>query len=136
MHDNATASLRNVIRPESPADFLKLLEFLRELRADAYLLANMLTNDFDVDEHGRSSIRRWHSIYRIEKLPIWRLRSLELEAVGVNYRIIYLYYWRERTYYVIDIVHKSKLTSSDYDDPQNPIRKRLVSIVRNEFPDA
>lgn len=135
VHGNATASLREIRKVNLP-EFLRLLEFLRQLKADEYLLSKMIENDFDVDENGRSRVRKWWSVWRTEKVPLWRLRAFDLEKDGINYRFLYIYYWKDRTYHLLDVVHKSRLTDKDYDDRNNAIRKRLIAIVRNEFADA
>lgn len=135
VHNNATASLREIRKGNLP-DFLRLLEFLRQMKADEYLLSKMTENNFDVDEYGRSTVRKWRSVWTKDKAPVWRLRAFDLEKDGINYRFLYIYSWKERTYHLLDVVHKSRLTDKDYDDPNNAIRKRLVAIVRNEFADA
>lgn len=135
VHNNATASLREIKKTNLP-EFLRLFEFLRHLKTDEYLLSKMVENDFEVDEYGRSRVRKWWSVWAKDKAPIWRLRAFDLEKDGINYRFLYIFYWKDRTYHVLDVVHKSQLTDKAYDDPNNAIRKRLVAIVRNEFADA
>lgn len=135
VHDNAVDSLRR-IGVTNGRHKLRLAEYLRQLRSDEFLLGKMLEHDFDVDKYGRSTVRKWRSIQNREKLPVWRLRDFDLEADGINYRFIYLYYFRDRTHYLLEVVPKCQLKDEDYDDPNNPIRKRIIAIIRDEFPDA
>jgi hypothetical protein len=62
-----------------------------------------------------------------------RLRAWELEAIGLNYRLLYLYNFRDSTFHLLAVVKRDEL---DYDDPGNPVRRRIFATLRRDFGEA
>lgn len=130
VHNDAVADLR-VIREVSPEAAAKLTAFIQQLRADKALISRLLDDGFGDGRNEPLSVAIWVSVKRIEKLPLWRLRAWDLERQDLKYRIVYCYNWRDRSYNIMAIVPRDEI---DYDDPSNPLRKRIIASVRREFP--
>lgn len=79
------------------------------------------------------SISKWIGVQRVERMPLWRLKFWDLEDQGLKYRLIYIYNWPDRSYHLMAVVARGNL---DYDDPNDPIRQRVVRRCRAEFPRA
>ena len=76
------------------------------------------------------NVKKWISASKIEHIPLWRLRAIDLEKAGLKYRFIYFYHYPTKTNIIMTIVHRDEF---DYDDTNNEIRKRVISSIKNEF---
>ncbi len=76
---------------------------------------------------------KWHNAQRVDGVPLWRLKFWDLEKRGLKYRILYLFHYPDGSYNIMAVVHRNGF---DYDDPNDPIRVRILSRCRVEFPRA
>jgi hypothetical protein len=129
VHDDATSDLR-AIRTTDPKAFASLFALIQQLKADPDLSKKLLDHGYGSDRGDAFSISKWLGIF--QKLPAWRLKFWELERKSLRYRILYVYVWRERKFYVMAIIKREEF---DYDDPANPIRLRVARRCAAEFPD-
>jgi hypothetical protein len=127
VHNDATADLLEIRTKDSEA-FQRLLVFIEQLRADSKLPDKLLDHGYGRDLKGELSVKKWQTLYG--KTPVWRLRALALERSGINYRLIYLYDWHDRSFNILAIVSKSDI---DYDDVKHPLTARIIARVRAEF---
>jgi len=132
IHDDATDDLLG-IKEDCSEDFFKLLAFLEQLKNDSTLMDGLLDHGFGEDKEQTVSVKKWFSILHTERFPVWRLRAWELEAEGLKYRIIYLYYWPNKEFIILAIVHRGNL---DYDDIKHPIRQRIIQRIQSEYSDC
>lgn len=131
VHDDATADLRH-IRTTDPRGFYRLVALIEQLKADPALGHKLLEHGYGDDRSEAISVRKWGSVQsRVERLPVWRLKSWDLERAGLRYRLVYLYYWRDRSFNILAIVSRDEM---NYDDPNHPLRKRITRTIRDEFP--
>ncbi|MDQ8001698.1 MAG: hypothetical protein REU00_17515 [Pseudomonadota bacterium] len=129
IHDDATADLRQ-IRSDDPVAFGRLFALLQHLRADETAQTKLLDHGFGSNKDEDFSVSKWLSTFR--RVPAWRLKFWDLEKQGLKYRIIYVWVWRERAFYVMAVVRRDTL---DYDDINDPIRQRVARSCRADFPD-
>lgn len=129
VHNDATDDLRG-IQKANPDDFVKLVVFVQQIKADKHLTSKLLENGYGSDWSEQISVKKWISISKIERIPLWRLRSMELEKHGLKYRFIYFYYYPTRKYIIMAIVRRDEF---DYDDTTNEIRKRIINTINSEF---
>lgn len=132
IHNDATQDLRE-IRAKDPEAFGKLFALIEQLRVDPQLADKLLDNGFGRDRTGAISVMKWVGVNRAERLPLWRLKFWDLERQGLRYRILYVYYWPERSFNILAIVERGAL---NYDCPDDPIRRRVTQRCREEFPNA
>ena len=132
IHNDATSDLIK-IRTSDPIAFSRLIAFLEQLQADPGLVLRLLEHKFGNDRSEPISVMKWLDVQKREKLPVWRVKSWDLERSGLRYRLIYCYNWPDQTYNVMAIVHRDEL---DYDNPAHPIRQRIAGRVRRDFPRA
>ena len=131
VHNDATADLRD-IRTNDPTGFNRLVALIEQLKADPALGHKLLEHRYGDDRSGLISVQKWVSVYsRVERLPVWRLKSWDLEGTGLRYRLIYLYYWRDRSYNILAIVRRDAI---NYDDPHHPLRRRIIAAIHADFP--
>lgn len=131
IHEDAVSDLRSIRNNDAPA-FGPLVALMEQLRNDKALADKLLEHDFGANRKGTVGVKQWRSVYQVvERLPVWRLRAWELEAQGLAYRVFYIYNWRQKSFHVLAIVPRNGF---DYDDPQNPIRRRIAACIRREFP--
>jgi hypothetical protein len=116
-----------------PVGFGRLLAFIEQLRTDPKLVSKLLDHGFGNDRGDAISVMKWIGVQKVEKLPVWRVKSWDLEKQGLRYRLIYCFNWPDQSYNIMAVVPRSEL---NYDDPQHPIRRRVSSRVRAEFPRA
>jgi len=132
VHSDATSDLLG-IKTVDPTSFYRLVAFIEQLKCDSRLIANLLDHGFGDDKNEPISVKKWINIHNVERLPVWRMRAWNLEKQGLMYRLIYCYHWPDKSYNIMAIVHRGKL---NYDDPNDPIRKRVTTRVKEEFPRA
>jgi len=133
VHNDAVEDLRT-IKATDPVAAGRLVALIQQLKADPGLKDKLLDQGFGDDRKEPISVKKWHSVYvKVERQPVWRLKSWELERDGLKYRLIYLYYWRDQSYNILAIVPRGEI---NYDDPSHPIRKRITGRIRSEFPGA
>lgn len=132
IHDDAASDLA-AIRLVDRRAFGRLTALLEQLRSDPRWLQRLLDHGYGEDRSGSVGVKKWGSAWRANA-PLWRLRAWELESDGIAYRLIYVYYWRDKTINVLAVVRRDK--SFDYDDPTNPLRSRILGRCRSDFPGA
>lgn len=133
VHQDAVADLRG-IRAKNALAAAKLVALLEQLRCDEGLRDRLLDHGYGDDRRTVISVSKWQSVQtKVERLPVWRLKSWQLERQRLKYRVIYLYNWQDRRFIILAIVPREGI---DYDDPNHPIRKRVVHRIRTEFPNA
>ena len=132
VHNDATQDLINIKKIDNNG-FMRLLAFIEQLRSDNRLISKLLDHGYGNDRDGPVSVKKWLSIQKFERQPVWRLRAWDLEKQGLKYRIIYLYYWRDQEYIILAIVHRNNL---NYDKINDPTRQRVTECIRREFPDC
>ena len=130
VHNDAVEDLRR-IRVSDPVAFGRLFALIEQLRADVTLAPRLVEHDFGANRTAPISVMKWNKAWRVEKVPLWRLKFWELEKPGLRYRVIYVYNWRDSTYNIMAVVARG---SFDYDDPSDPIKQRIVRRCRQEFP--
>lgn len=132
VHNDATNDLVQ-IRAHDPVGFARLAAFVQQLRADSALVDKLLDHGHGSDRTGVISVMKWIGVQKVERLPVWRVKSWDLERQGLKYRLIYCYNWRDQSYNIMAIVPRNAI---DYDDPTHPIRQRVTQRIREEFPGA
>jgi hypothetical protein len=132
VHNDATSDLGK-IRAIDPLGFSRLVAFIQQLKVDLKLVDKLLDHNFGRDGSEDISVSKWLNIYKVERLPVWRLKSWDLEDAGLKYRIIYCYNYQDRSHNIMAVVPRGGI---NYDDPEHPIRKRVIRRVREEFPNA
>ena len=132
IHNDAATDLR-AIKATDPAAFGRLFALLEQLKAEPAWIDKLLDSGHGSDRVGPIGIMKWHEANRVASLPLWRLKFWDLERSGLKYRVIYLYNWPDRSYNVMAVVQRD---SFDYDDPNDPIRRRVFARCREEFPRA
>jgi hypothetical protein len=130
VHDDATNDLKSILQTNRD-DFNKLVAFIEQLKVDANLIEKLLEHGFGDDKSEPISVKKWLSIQKIECKPVWRLRAWNLEDKGLAYRLLYIYDWHDKNYHIMAIVHRGNL---NYDDKNDPIRKRITQRIATEFP--
>ncbi len=132
VHNDATSDLRE-IRTTDVVAFNRLVAFIQQLKVDPSLIDRLLDHGAGSDRTGPISVMQWLSVKKVERVPLWRVKSWDLERNGLKYRLIYCYNWPDKSYNIMAVVSRDSL---NYDDPQHPIRKRVVQRIREEFPRA
>ena len=133
VHNDTNSDLREVHQGD-PDAAAKIVAFIRALVDDAELCARLLDEGYGDKRTADISVKKWESIQRGKKgVPVWRLRSYDLEDEGLNFRFIYLYYWKDQTSYLLAVRPKSTF---DYDSLNDPIRKRIIATASKDFPGA
>lgn len=130
IHNDVVDDLK-AIRATDPVVFGRLIALLQQLKADASWIDRLQDHGYDGDNLTPVSVKKWHGAWRIG-LPLWRIKFWTLERDGLQYRVIYLYDWRDKNFYVMAVVPRNG--SFDYDDPRDPIRLRIARRCRTEFP--
>ena len=134
VHHDAVGDLR-LIRQQSPQAYGCLVALIQQLRADPALRARL--HDIDVDNSDRSAalgVKPWYSMRAATgRKPVYRLRAWDLERQGLRYRLIYIYRWKDQSFNILAVVARAEL---DYDDPEHPIRQRILATIRRDFADA
>lgn len=131
VHNDATDDLLG-IQKANPDDFYKLVVFIQQLKADKQLTNKLLENGYGSNWNAPISVKKWISTSKIERILLWRLRSMELEKRGLKYRFIYFYYYPTKKYIILAIVLRDEF---DYDDTNNETRKRIIATINREFSD-
>jgi hypothetical protein len=132
VHNDAAQDLR-ALRDSDADAFAKLVALIQQLQKDAVLRSRLLDHGFAGTGDEPISIMKWLGAQKVERLPLWRLKFWDLERQGLLYRILYIYHWPDATFYVLAVVRREKF---NYDDPNDPIRKRIVATCRRDFPGA
>jgi len=132
VHNEAAGDLRAILAVDRQAG-ARLAALLQQLQADPRLQDALLTKDFGSPPARPISAKVWGSVARLERLPIWRLRAWELDRHGLRYRLFYVFDYKRRAFVVIGITQRDNF---NYDDPQNPLRVRMVRCVRRDYPQA
>lgn len=130
VHNDATDDLLG-IKKSNVDDFYKLVAFIQQIKTDKHLTSKLLENGYGSDWSEPISVKKWISTSKIEHIPLWRLRSMELEKHRLKYRFIYFYHYPTKKYIIMAIVRRDEF---DYDDTNNEIRKRIISTINSEFP--
>jgi len=129
VHNDAVDDLRG-IQIKNLDHFIKIAAFVQQLKADRCLISRLLDNGFGSDWDEPINVKKWISASKIEHIPLWRLRAIDLEKSELKYRFIYFYHYPTKTNIIMAIVHRDEF---DYDDTNNEIRKRVISSIKNEF---
>lgn len=132
IHNDAVGDLR-AIRASDPEAFPQIFALLEQLKADPKWINRLLDSGYGSDRRGPIAVMKWHDAQRVAHLPLWRLKFWNLEKNGLKYRVIYLYNYPDQSYNVMAVVHRDKF---DYDDPNDPVRIRIFTRCRKEFPRA
>ncbi|TPQ24918.1 hypothetical protein C2U68_17220 [Methylomonas koyamae] len=130
LHNDASQDIRSLLK-ENKAHALKLVAFINQLKADPSLQAHLLDHGFGADRNGTISISKWITMRKTANIPAWRMRAWSLEKQGLNYRIIYVYSWLDKNYYIMAVIKREDI---DYDDPTHPIQLRIKNSVSRDLP--
>jgi len=117
------------IRESDPAAHAKIAALIRQLRADSALAEKLLDHGFGDDRREDFSVNKWLGVWK-EGKDLWRLKSWDMEYQDMKYRLIYLYLRKEARFVVMAIVDRK---SFNYDDDQDPIRKRIYASLRHTY---
>lgn len=131
IHADAVVDLRSILATDRIAA-TKLAALLEQLKCDPSLQAKLLDHGYGADGRAEINVSKWHSMYKVNRLPVWRLKFVDLERRGLPYRIIYINDWNRSipTYVVLAVVPRGEL---DYDDPSHPIRLRVARRIRSDY---
>lgn len=95
----------------------KVLELVRELRANPRLLGNLLDHGYRTEF---IDVSKFQAYWR-QRLDLWRLKLWELEDAGLKYRIIYAYSPDTNYFHILAVVHR------DFDyDPEHLVTRRIL----------
>ena len=132
VHDEATADLR-AIAAVNPAAAGKLAAFIQQLRASSELQAKLHEKEWGEDRVGPLGVKQWSSMHKETKgKPVRRLRAWELEAQGIGYRLLTIYDYTQQAHTILAVVARDK-QSCDYDDPNQPVRRRIFTCIQRDF---
>jgi mRNA-degrading endonuclease RelE of RelBE toxin-antitoxin system len=97
-----------------------IYSLLEELNGDQDLLDRLLQHGFRNEE---IDISKFYALWKHGS--IWRLKVIELERLGIRYRIIYAFVPRERRYYILAIAPR------DFNyDPKHATTKRILQAYK------
>jgi mRNA-degrading endonuclease RelE of RelBE toxin-antitoxin system len=128
-HNEAVADLQKIRALDEPA-FFQLIALLQQIRADPRIFSQLLSHGHGKNRTADFNVSRWVTLSLPNMAPVWRLRAYDLEDLGYNYRIIYLFDWRDQTYNILGVIDKADI---DYDDPNHPFRKRIAECIKRNF---
>lgn len=132
VHNDATQDLL-AIRAIDNSVFIRLVTLIEQLKADPKLIDKLLEHGFGNNRNELISVMKWINVQNVERLPVWRMKSWDLERLNLKYRLIYFYNWPDKSYNIMAIIPRDGF---DYDDPNNPIRIRVTQRIKEEFPNC
>ena len=98
------------------------------------LQSRLVEREWGEDRAGPLGVKEWVSIHKQTRgKPISRLRAWDLEAQGLNYRLLSIYNWPDQSHTILAVVARGTF---DYDNPIDPTRLRVLACVRRDFPAA
>lgn len=112
VHEDARNDLRELARLESEAAD-KIVATLAAISEDQGLLDALLIDGYG-SHRGDSDlfkVSKWRSQWRTRAL--WRLKVVELDRSGLQYRIIYAFLPGCREFHVLGVVHRDFNYASD-----------------------
>jgi hypothetical protein len=118
-----------VIESEAPNDYPHVLAFFEQLKADPHITEKLLDHGYGRGGSAEISAMRWLKQWN-QGVDLWRLRSRDLELIGLRYRVIYLYLVREARFVIMAIVARDKF---NYDDPNHPITVRIRASLKRSY---
>jgi len=126
-HSDVRADLA-AIKAADPDAHARVVALFQQLKADPRITEKLLDHGFGANGSEEISVNKWMDRWK-KGLDLWRLKSWDMESLGLRYRAIYLYLRGEARFVVMAIVKREDF---DYDDPQHPIRKRIdASLLRS-----
>lgn len=124
IHEHAEADL-DQLWIDDPGAAAAVTVTLEQLDADPRLVDKLTTHGNNPIGASEINVKRWQRI-RSRTGDLWRFRALNTAAT--SYRVVYGYHLQTRQICVLGVVHKDKF---DYDDPSNPLARRIVDDWRS-----
>jgi hypothetical protein len=129
VHDDAAGDLERLLAIRNN-HAVQLFALIEQLGLDEALQDKLLDHGYGRNGTAPIDVSRWHSANRKDDAPLWRLKFWDLEDIGLRFRIIYIFDYTSRTFWVLAVAPRDEL---DYDDPGNRYRIRALATVRREF---
>ncbi len=108
------------VDPDTESDILALLQHIKDSQD---LLSVLTTKDYCSDPlSGFSWDIDWIYTQQRKGRDLWRLKDLDLESMGIQYRIVYGFDKRINRYYVLAVLHRDIAY-----DASNPRFKELLA---------
>lgn len=107
----------------------EIYALLQEIKASQDLLDALTVRDFGLAHDQPFHIDRWVSQQQ-QGRNLWRLKSWELEELGIRYRIIYALDPRIRRYYVLAVLPRD----ISYDEDHPRVQQLLDTYDRLAIP--
>lgn len=117
------------IKADAPADLPRVLAFIEQLKADHRLAEKLLDHGYGDDGVAEISVKKWLAQWK-RGIDLWRVRSRDLEVLGLKYRFVYVYLVREARFVIMAVVARDKF---DYDDPNHPITVRIRASLKRTY---
>jgi hypothetical protein len=127
LHNDAALDLEH-LKQDDLDTAAKILALLRQLRADPHAANNLLDHGFGDDGDEDYSVNKWINLWK-KGIDLWRLKDWDLEDMGIRYRLIYLFK-SPSEFILMAVVKREEL---DYDDPNHPIRIRILTSLRTDY---
>lgn len=116
VHDDAEIDLALLWDTDLKAASV-IQSLLEELDGDQDLLDRLSQHGFKNEE---IDISKWQAQWK-KGLNLWRLKAIELERLGIQYRLIYAFVPNKKCYHLLAIAPR------DFDyDPQHETTKRIL----------
>ena len=127
VHNDATSDLR-ALYEKDPVGGAKVIALVQQMKLDTSLREKLLEHDFADKDLG---VRKWLRLWKGRpRKPVWRWRAWSLERQGLDFRFIYIFDWRSNRFHLLAVVSKDAF---DYDNPDDPICKRVEATLAREF---
>lgn len=130
LHPDALDDLR-ALAATRREEVSRLLALFEQLRLHRSLREELLRDDGPNNRDDFTNARPWFAVRRVDRLQAWRLKFWQLEREGVRFRMPYIWNWKEQRFVILAIVPREDM---DYDDPNHPIRRRVVARIRASYP--
>jgi len=121
IHVSAKLDLES-IGQDDPDTRDELYALLQEIKSNQDLLDALTIRDFGRARDEKFHVDRWVS-QQWQGRNLWRLKSWDIEELGIRYRVIYTLDPRIRRYYVLAVLPRK----FDYDE-QHPRVQQLLAV--------
>lgn len=115
IHQDAEADL-DALWTSSPVAAADIAVFLEELAEDQWLLDRLSQHGFslraDPDPTSNIDVSRWQRYWNRGK-NLWRVKLWDLEAIGLQFRIVYAFVPETSRYHILGVLPRSFNYESD-----------------------
>lgn len=122
IHEDAADDLRDLASKDRETAE-RIAAILEAIEGDQSLLDALLVDGYGSrpGDDQRISISKWQSQWHKGK-DLWRLKVVDLERIGLQYRIVYAYCQRQRAFYVLGVFSRDEFNY----ETSNPRTARIL----------